>query len=338
MKPSLPDRAGEVLPPPFPEWLVRQDSLLANAQDNPVHDAFRRRRVAHRRSWFRLHTPATPGTDLRGRPTLWERTRIGLAVLPWLLLSLGTAWPALALASGHINRRGHSSGKRLPLDAGGVCSIFGGHRTALTDLYMSGCKGSEIVGAIYAECLEYLYFWRLMLVGVVLGLMLLLGAGLYFDMLFPVFWIAGAMAIACALAIYHRLPVELLRFTIVHHVEPSVIYWAADSNLAAMKRHLACVYWRQFRTFVAVFLIFAAFAVFAVAVAPWIPQPLFGGVRWYGMPPLILICLIAALIPLGIWAASANSSRVYWTSIGEQYLREADAAFEHYMRDVVLED
>lgn len=332
------DRIGDPLPSAFPESLLAEDRLLAGVEDNPVFDAFRRRREIHRRSWFQFRTAAVPGADLRGRPSFGERTRIAIDGLGWVLLSLGMAWPAVALASGHINRRGHSLGKGLPGTASEVCSIFGGNRTALTDLYMSGCTGGDIVRAIYGEYLEYASIWRRILMGVLIGGMLLLGAGSYFDALVPAHLLTAAVGFACVIAIYRRLPVELLRLAVLHQVEPIVIHWGAESVLEATKRHQSSVFWRQFRTIVAVLVCAVAFAIFVFAMAPWLQRLLFSGSMWFGIPPVVWLIFGVVVSSLGVWGVTGNAARREWTPIAEGYFEEADAAFEHYMRDVVLEE
>ena len=332
------DRIGDPLPSAFPEGLLAEDPLLAGVEDNPVYDAFRRRREMHRRSWFQFRNGAAPGADLRGRPSFGERTRIGVGGLCWVLLSLGTAWPAVTLASGHINRRGHSLGTRLPGTANEVCSIFGGHRTTLTDLYMSGCTGGDIVRAIYGEYLESVGIFRRILMGVLIGGMLLLGTGGYFGALVPAHLFAAAVGIACVIAIHRRVPVELMRLAVLHHVEPIVIHWGAESVLEATKRHQSCVFWRQFRTIVALLVCAVALAVFLVAMAPWLQRVLFNGTMWFGIPPVFWPVFGAVLLSTGIWGANGNAARREWTPIAEGYFAEADRAFEHYMRDVVLEE
>ncbi len=141
------------LPPAFPQWLRDWDPILAEEDDNPLFEAFRRRRLVYppplaRRLWTRLRLPLLEGTVNVMVLLLAFYTAMFLPAI-WIVPVIG-----LALAAGYATRvfgDGGIPARTLVERIGPVLGTTGAPSQVLYDIALSGASTREMFTAIYLE-------------------------------------------------------------------------------------------------------------------------------------------------------------------------------------------
>lgn len=316
---------------------MREDPLLAGIDDNPVFDAFRRRRVTHKNPWHRLETARLTAPTARGGPTAGDRTRFILTGIGWSLLTLGTAYPAFVQCLKHSNRRAHAEATSLPRSISAVCQPGGNNRTVLRDLVLTGCSGRQIAQAIYAERIEHARTYRFIVLGFLIAIPVVLFLLNRFGNLVPFHLIVGTVLMMSLAISYGRMEIVLSRFGIAQHLQPLVVYWAAESNRAAFKKHFGLLYRQHFWQSAIIIVLVPAFLIGPRLISPAL-SAILNAPYPFGLLPLLGIVLVAFLCGVASTISAAKWKRDVWAVRGETCLAEADAAFEHYVQTVLLSE
>ncbi len=157
------------LPPAFPQWLRQWDPILAEEDENPLFEAFRRRRLVYppplaRRIWTRIRLPMLEGAVNAFILLLAFYTAVALPPV-WILPVIG-----LALAAGYATRTfGEQSAppRSLVERIAPVLGHTGNPSQVLYDIALSGASAREMFTALYLERREE--HWRREVLAVAIG-------------------------------------------------------------------------------------------------------------------------------------------------------------------------
>ena len=270
------------------------------------------------------------------------RLKLGFWAIGATVGSVFTGYVFVLMAMANSERRTYFDGARMPQMIQHVFLANGTHRTAALDLWMAGCRGREIAHAIYCEGVRNL---RGQSIAGAVGLTLAAAsavtygtlAGFVSHPLVPGVWIFLAAVVWLIVEAIRSLPITLMGGSLRSQIEPLVLHWKADDSVTAVTAHGGAMI-QRYRGVLAAVLGCVVVLILCVALMPrgmiiLLLRDQFLGVVWFYWLPTFAAAFFALRMRL-----RRETLRGKYQAALAAYLTEADAAYEHFVRTVLLSE
>lgn len=317
----------------------RLDPLLEAEDTNHLFEAFQRRRTLHRLRFVDLL--GQPGAGTMKEHALDRFKIFGLAVIV-TIFTCGIAYPFAVIAASMMNIRSRVSSTRLPSSLMFVFSTRGFVDGAAMDIVQTGCSGRDVIEAIYLE-------GRLMQMKLLRWVCIVIAVGANAAY----FWGFRAISIEAVclevslmvllVAIYWSSVNRSIGQVAINVLTPRLIHWAADSPWQGFLHHFRFFAYFIMRLLLRTLLVSVPFVLLFFLAKwqgyleyNWLVRHFYVGS--YGTRGYSLLAAGTMLFIAGASMLGRRRMRERGIRRVAHCLELADAAFEHFVYTVMLDD